>query len=129
MCQGCWLFRSFGDDGQPWQGPGRTTPTRWDPHPAFTRSAEEPGCSDEASFALHLLGGASECPQEPPAHGQPTPSTFAALAAGRFWFESLQSGQSDFLALGSLIVLSIFLRRRGLPESKPIAATRTQTGN
>jgi hypothetical protein len=48
----------------------------------------------------------------------------AYVATAQFWFESLQNWQSEFLAVGSLIVLSIALRERGSPESKPIGENR-----
>jgi hypothetical protein len=46
-----------------------------------------------------------------------------------FWFQSLQNWQSEFLAIGAMVVLSIFLRQRGSPESKPVAAGMWQTGD
>jgi hypothetical protein len=45
-----------------------------------------------------------------------------------FWFESLQNWQSEFLAVLAIVVLSIFLRQRGSPESKPVDAPHWQTG-
>ena len=50
------------------------------------------------------------------------------LATARFWFESFQNWQSQFLAVGSIVVLSIFLRQRGSPESKPVASAHAWTG-
>jgi len=51
------------------------------------------------------------------------------LATPRFWSESFQNWQSEFLAMGTLIVLSIVLRQRGSPESKPVAASHAHTGS
>jgi hypothetical protein len=45
-----------------------------------------------------------------------------------FWSRSLQNWQSEFLAVGSMAVLSIFLRQRGSPESKPTGAAHHSTG-
>jgi hypothetical protein len=39
-----------------------------------------------------------------------------------FWSRTLQNWQSEFLAVGSMAVLSIYLRQRGSPESKPVGA-------
>jgi len=50
------------------------------------------------------------------------------LGSSEFWFQSFQNWQSEFLGLGSMIVLSIFLRQRGSPESKPVDAPHSQTG-
>jgi uncharacterized membrane protein YeiB len=45
-----------------------------------------------------------------------------------FWSRSLQNWQSEFLAVGSMAVLSIYLRQRGSPESKPVGAPHDATG-
>jgi hypothetical protein len=45
-----------------------------------------------------------------------------------FWSRSLQNWQSEFLAVGSMAVLSIYLRQRGSPESKPVGAPHGATG-
>ncbi|WP_233189125.1 DUF6766 family protein [Subtercola sp. Z020] len=39
-----------------------------------------------------------------------------------FWNRTLQNWQSEFLAVGSMVILSVFLRQRGSPESKPVGA-------
>jgi hypothetical protein len=80
------------------------------------------------SFALHAVTGAGEYSAEQLAHGGSTVSAIEYLGTSRFWFESLQNWQSEFLAVGALIVLSIFLRQRGSPESKAVAAPHSQTG-
>jgi hypothetical protein len=45
-----------------------------------------------------------------------------------FWDRSLQNWQSEFLAIGSMAVFSIYLRQRGSPESKPVGAPHDATG-
>lgn len=45
-----------------------------------------------------------------------------------FWNRTLQNWQSEFLAVGSMVVLSIYLRQRGSPESKPVGAAHNSTG-
>jgi Domain of unknown function (DUF6766) len=45
-----------------------------------------------------------------------------------FWARTLQNWQSEFLAVGSMAVLSIYLRQRGSPESKPVGAAHSSTG-
>jgi hypothetical protein len=50
------------------------------------------------------------------------------LGSADFWSRSLQNWQSEFLAVGSMAVLSIYLRERGSPESKPVGAPHTSTG-
>jgi hypothetical protein len=81
------------------------------------------------SFALHAVTGAGAYSAEQLAHGGAPVSAIEYLGTSRFWFESLQNWQSEFLAVGALVVLSIFLRQRGSPESKPVAAPHHQTGS
>ncbi|MGW2672181.1 DUF6766 family protein [Streptomyces sp. NPDC001272] len=45
-----------------------------------------------------------------------------------FWNRPLQNWQSELLAVAAMVVLSIYLRQRGSPESKPVGAPRTATG-
>jgi hypothetical protein len=58
----------------------------------------------------------------------------AAVSWGRyvttsdFWNRTLQNWQSEFLAVGSMAVLAIYLRQRGSPESKPVGASHEATG-
>ena len=52
----------------------------------------------------------------------------AYLGEPRFWFESLQNWQSEFLAVLSLVLLSIWLRQKDSPQSKPVEAPHSQTG-
>lgn len=81
------------------------------------------------SFILHAVGGARDYNEVQEAHGQPERvSTMQYMATSRFWFESLQNWQSEFLAVGSMVVLTIFLRERGSKESKPVDAAHSETG-
>lgn len=50
------------------------------------------------------------------------------LISPDFWNRTLQNWQSEFLAVGSMVVLSIYLRQRGSPESKPVGAAHDDTG-
>ncbi|MGH3360971.1 MAG: DUF6766 family protein [Nocardioides sp.] len=50
------------------------------------------------------------------------------LLAPDFWSRSLQNWQSEFLAVGSMVVLAIYLRQRGSPESKPVGVSHEATG-
>jgi hypothetical protein len=80
------------------------------------------------SFAGHAVAGAKEYSQDQIAHGESAVSTMQYLSTARFWFESLQNWQSEFLAVFALVVLSIWLRGKGSPESKAVAAPHSQTG-
>jgi hypothetical protein len=80
-----------------------------------------------ASFALHAVSGRASFNEERAAHGEAALSLGAYLASSRFWWESLQNWQSEFLAVGAIVVLSVFLRPRGSPESKPVDAPHSET--
>jgi hypothetical protein len=80
------------------------------------------------SFVLHAIGGVREFNQEQLSHGRLALSTLEFLRTSEFWFQSFQNWQSEFLAVFSLVVLSIVLRQRGSPESKPVAAPHRETG-
>ena len=81
------------------------------------------------SITLHALGGAREYSAEQVAHGGAPVSFGQFVTTSTFWFQSFQNWQSEFLAVGTIVVLSIFLRQRGSPESKPVAAPHAQTGS
>jgi hypothetical protein len=55
-------------------------------------------------------------------------STLQYVGTSRFWFESFQNWQSEFLAILAMVVLSIHLRQKGSPESKPVDSPHYQTG-
>jgi hypothetical protein len=50
------------------------------------------------------------------------------LAEADFWNRTFQNWQSEMLAVGSMAVLSVYLRQRGSPESKPVGAAHADTG-
>ncbi|AQT70728.1 MULTISPECIES: DUF6766 family protein [Streptomyces] len=50
------------------------------------------------------------------------------LASPDFWNRTLQNWQSELLAVAAMVILSVYLRQRGSPESKPVGAAHTSTG-
>lgn len=81
------------------------------------------------SFVLHAVGGAGEYNEEQMEHNSPERVTVLGyMATSRFWFESLQNWQSEFLAILAMVVLTIFLREHGSAESKPVNAPHSTTG-
>jgi hypothetical protein len=81
------------------------------------------------SFFFHGVGGCGEYNEEQTLHGQPVVSLLGYFGTSRFWFESFQNWQSEFLAIGAMVVLTIFLRQKGSPESKPVDAPHSETGS
>lgn len=80
------------------------------------------------SFLAHAASGASEYNEEQTRHGGETVGWISYMGTSRFWFESFQNWQSEFLAIGAMVILTIWLRQRGSPESKPVDAPHWQTG-
>jgi hypothetical protein len=82
-----------------------------------------------ASFWLHLAGSTRRINEEALQHHQPPQTITDTLVDPQFWYESFQNWQSEFLSIGVLLVLGIYLRERGSPESKPVAAPHAATGH
>lgn len=76
------------------------------------------------SFFMHAYGTMKEINEEE--HKSLT--LFNTLLENRFWFESLQNWQSEFLSVAAIVFLSIYLRQMGSPESKPVDAPNDETG-
>jgi hypothetical protein len=69
----------------------------------------------------HGLSGVREFNDERADHHEQPVSTTEYMKGSQFWFESMQNWQSEFLAVGAIVVVTIFLRQKGSPESKPVA--------
>ncbi len=81
------------------------------------------------AFVFHAVGGAGQYNEDQKEHGRPERvTTLEYMRTSQFWFESLQNWQSEFLAVGSMVVLTIFLRERGSKESKPVDSPHSKTG-
>jgi hypothetical protein len=82
-----------------------------------------------ASFVLHWLHSVVVANDQALQHGEMPLSAFQYVSDAQLWFESFQNWQSEFLSTAVLAVLSIVLRFRGSPESKPVAAPHSKTGS
>lgn len=80
------------------------------------------------AFSGHAYGSWLHENEQRGAEGEQLISLTQHLAGAQFWFESMQNWQSEFLAVLSIVVLSIFLRQDKSPESKPLDAPHSQTG-
>ncbi|WP_188315859.1 DUF6766 family protein [Chitinophaga agrisoli] len=80
------------------------------------------------SFVLHFKGSRGDYNVEQLAMGKPIASIAQYLVNKRFWFESFQNWQSEFLSVAAIVFLSIYLRQKGSPESKPVDAPHSETG-
>ena len=80
------------------------------------------------SLAGHALGGVREVNHERAGKGEPPVALTEYVTSSTFWFQSLQNWQSEFLAIGSMVVLSIWLREKGSSESKKVYEPHDKTG-
>ena len=82
------------------------------------------------SFVGHAMSGARKYSEEQAQHGSAEQvSTLGYMQTPQFWYESFQNWQSEFLAVFAIVVLSIWLRQWGSPESKPVHAPHSSTGS
>jgi uncharacterized protein DUF6766 len=79
------------------------------------------------SWLGQSLGNWTEYNDEQSAHGDPTVSWLSYVINPDFWNRTLQNWQSEFLAVGTMAVLTIYLRQRGSPESKPVGSPHGET--
>jgi hypothetical protein len=61
-------------------------------------------------------------------HHEATVSWLSYVGSADFWEATLQNWQSEFLAVGSFVAITVYLRQRGSPESKPVGAPHDATG-
>jgi hypothetical protein len=80
------------------------------------------------SWIGHALGGFADYAEDRVAHGQSAPALSDYVGSARFWFESLQNWQSEFLAIAAMVWLAVYLRQRHSPESKPVHVPHDETG-
>jgi hypothetical protein len=80
------------------------------------------------SWFAHSVTGWSAYNAEQIEHDQEPLSWIEYVGSADFWQTTLQNWQSEFLAVGSMAVLAIYLRQRGSPESKPVGAAHGATG-
>lgn len=79
------------------------------------------------SWFAQSLAGTVVLNSENAQHGQPPITWLEYLGTPDFWARTLQNWQSEFLAVGAMIALSIFLRQRGSSESKPVGVPHHTT--
>jgi hypothetical protein len=80
------------------------------------------------SWFAQSVTGVSEYNTERLDHHELPVSWLDYLGRPDFWEKTLQNWQSEFLAVGSMAILAVYLRQRGSPESKPVGAPHETTG-
>ena len=80
------------------------------------------------SFVIHFYGSLKDENEELLLKHQPPETAASYFTNARFWFESMQNWQSEFLSVFAIVMLSIYLRQKGSPQSKPVDAPHMETG-
>jgi len=80
------------------------------------------------SFLLHWYGSNKDFNEQQIIEGKSTETMITYISNSRLWFESFQNWQSEFLSVFAIIFLSIYLREIGSPQSKPVDAPNSETG-
>jgi hypothetical protein len=80
------------------------------------------------SWSAQSIAGWSAYNADQIDHQARTLSWLGYIGTNDFWDRTLQNWQSEFLAVGSMAILSVYLRQRGSPESKPVGAPHEATG-
>ncbi|MDO9374161.1 MAG: hypothetical protein Q7T76_07075 [Ferruginibacter sp.] len=81
------------------------------------------------SIALHFYGSLKDENEELLSKHLPAETAGQYLFDSRFWFESFQNWQSEFLSVFCIVLFSVFLREQGSPQSKPVDAADYETGD
>lgn len=79
------------------------------------------------SFVAHYIGSWKDYEQNQTLDGAPAMNMGSYFLSPKFWFESFQNWQSEFLSVGCIVFLSIYLRQKGSSQSKPVDAPHHET--
>ena len=80
------------------------------------------------SFVLHMVFGSQAYNETLILAGKNPISLGGYLNSGTFWFSTWQTWEAEFVAMGTFLVMSIFLRQQRSPESKPVESSNEETG-
>lgn len=80
------------------------------------------------SLGIHFYGSLKDENEQLSLKGMPLESASHYISDSRFWFESFQNWQSEFLSVFAIVMLSIYLRQIGSSQSKPVDASNMETG-
>jgi hypothetical protein len=79
------------------------------------------------SWFAQSVSGWSDYNSDQLQHSQPRVDWLSYVGSARFWESTLQNWQSEFLAVGSMVIFSVYLRQRGSTQSKPVGAPHHET--
>jgi hypothetical protein len=78
------------------------------------------------SFTMHLYGSLRNSNDEKKEKMLPPEKWTEYIVEPRFWFESFQNWQSEFLSIAAIVLLSVWLREKGSSQSKPVDAANDE---
>ncbi|GGE94850.1 DUF6766 family protein [Flavobacterium limi] len=81
------------------------------------------------SFVIHFYGSLKDENEKLLLEGKPLETVSSYIGNSRFWFESFQNWQSEFLSVFAIVMLSIYFRQIGSSQSKPVDAPHMETGD
>ena len=81
-----------------------------------------------ASFLAHLCFGAKAYNEQGALLHKPAVPLGEYFRSSAFWFTVMQTWEAEFVAIAIYVVMSIYLRQQGSPESKPVEAKNSTTG-
>jgi hypothetical protein len=79
------------------------------------------------TFLAHFYGSWMDYNEQQLLEHKSTVILRSYMTKPKFWFESFQNWQSEFLSVASIVFLSIYLRQKGSPQSKPVDAPHSAT--
>jgi hypothetical protein len=112
-------------EGRPAEpGTGQTTDRSW-----FQRNSLSATffCLFAVVFVLHFFSGLKAYDEQQADAHQPLLSAMQFAGSAKFWFLTLQTWEAEFMAVALYVVLSVYLRQEGSPESKPVEASDDET--
>ena len=80
-----------------------------------------------ASWFAQSVSGWSVYNEEASDHQETTISWIQYVGSSDFWEDTFQNWQSEFLAVGTIVIFSVFLRQRGSSQSKPVGEPHATT--
>ena len=81
------------------------------------------------SFVAHLFGSLLQFNEDQLDHGSAPVTVGDYLGNAQFWFESFQNWQSEFVSVLAIVMLTVWLRQKDSPQSKPVEAPHDHTGH
>ena len=72
------------------------------------------------SFVFHWYGSLKDYNLQQLLENKSTTTAVKFLSMPKFWFESFQNWQSEFLSVAAIVILSVYFRQKGSAQSKPV---------